>query len=317
MPTFGKEPISLQSKISADDICDKCQTDRLYRLANIVWPNIIKHRIKYHHLYPSEYFIKVILSMCVIDDYIVNPPIEIEPGRINSYHYIPLHYNKLLIMDALMHQGSQPRYLTKEGRFIYSEHSGGISLKNKVVDNIIVSAESNRTDAADVNIFLPINADILAQYEYLFHTHPNTSTYAGRIKDGIIYEFPSANDLFNFVKYHTEGAAMASLIIAPEGMYVIRQIKYRKFDVNYEFFYRLRKFILKLERAAIKELQPYMPQLSDPDFFHKYVGSNFKYIKLYNKFIEPVNLFIEYYPRQKRNNEWNLRQISLAYVDPE
>src|SRR5438105_2479370 len=82
--------------------------------------------------------------------------------QIKNFNYITLHYNKLLIIDALMDQGSYPRYslwdqMDGHEKFIYSEHSGVITVKNDSINNIIVSAETNRIDATDKNIYLPIN----------------------------------------------------------------------------------------------------------------------------------------------------------------
>jgi len=300
--------------------CSNCIIKKYYKLGNIIWANTLIHKIKHHCSYPSEYFIKNILAMVIVDNYIINPPLQVEPALINCFTYIPLHYNKLLIIDALMHQGSFPRYSMQisdgQEKYIYSEHSGTISIKNNTIDNIIVSAETNRVDTNDETIYLPINTDVLADYAYLFHTHPNTSKYGGRIKEGIIYEFPSANDLFNFIKYHNNGKAQASIVIAPEGIYVIRQIQYQDIlPADKEIFYHLRKFILKLEKMAIKKIKSQIDKISDPDFFHHNVGSDFTCIKLYNKFIEPLNLFIEYYPRTKKNGEWCLQQINLPYIE--
>lgn len=313
-------PIYTQSKINSKKECKKCIIKKLYKLGNIFWSNTLVHKISDHHSYPSEYFVKVILSMVIFNNNIINPPPEINPSCINYFTYIPLHYNKLLIIDALMFQGSFPRYehnISKgSSNYIYSEHSGVISVKNNTIDNIIVSAETNRLDADDKSIYLPINTKILEDHVYLFHTHPNTKTYGGRIKEGIIYEFPSANDIFNFVKYHNNGKAQASIIIAPEGIYVIRTIRNQKnILINSELYYRLRKFILKLENMAVKKFESWGSKITNPDFFHRNIGSNFTYIKLYNKFIEPYNLFIEYYPRIKKNGEWSLRQINLPYME--
>ena len=313
----------LQSKIMTNK-CDGCNIKIFYKLGKIIWPDILEHKMKIHQSYPSEYFIKIIINTCVIKDYIINPPIGINPEYINMFTYIPLHYNKLLIIDALMHQGSQPRYLLENNKigmgkkYIYSEHSGVISIKNKIIDNIIVSTETERIDINDSNIYLPINTENFAKYTYLFHTHPNTSKYAGRIKEGIIYEFPSANDVLNFIKYHNEGKVQASIIITPEGSYVIRPIIYSdKFEIKISFFDHLKKFILELEKLAIEKIKPFVTKISDPEIFHNVIGSNFTYIKMYNKFIRENNLFIEFYPREKKNGEWCLRQINLSYIDDE
>ena len=304
----------IQSIIQNITLCDKCKNNKFYQLGNIVWSENVMHKIGSHQSYPTEYFIKIIINTYVINDKIINPPIKLKLHQINDLSYVPLRYNILLIIDALMKQGSYPRYMSTNGKFIYSEHSGVLSIKNKMIDNLIISAETNRLDPNDDTIYLPINTNNLAQYEYLFHTHPNTTKYAGRINEGIIYEFPSANDILNFVKYHNEGKAQASLIIAPEGTYIIRQIEYqKKYNIDPQMFFHLRKFILKLEKIAIKQIK-LIDKISNPDVFHKKIGSNFTYIRMYNRFIEPYNLLVEYYPRIKKNGEWVLRQINLPLV---
>ena len=295
--------------------CSKCLSKKIYQTGGIIWPNNIKHKIMSHQRFPSEYFIKCILNICIINNSIVNPPIHIDPGLVNYFNYIPLHYNKLLIIDALMHEGSYPRY-ENNGKYIYSEHSGVISIRNKSVESIIVLTDTNRTDVDDNNIFLPVNSPQLLNYEYLFHTHPNTSKYGGRINEGIIYEFPSANDIFNFIKYYADGKAQASLIVSPEGTYLIRPITFTKnYKVDQDFFYYLLKFILRLERLAMKRIYKFIPEISNPDIFHEKVGMDFKCIKSFNRFIEPINLFIEYYPREKKNGEWVLRPINLPFIE--
>jgi hypothetical protein len=301
--------------------CKHCVIKIVYKLANIFWPDNIIHIIKHHKRYPSEYFIKVIINTSVYDEYIINPPIQLENDQISLFDYIPLHYNKLLILDALMHQGSCPRYLkpsNENEKYIFSEHSGVISISNKVVDSIVISTETNRIDKNDNNIYLPKNIQYFENHEYLFHTHPNTINYGGRINEGILYEFPSSNDILNFIKYHNQGRALSSLIIAPEGIYVIRLIRYQKIiSYNLTFFHFFNNFLLRLEKMAIEHIKKYIciDKLSNPNIFHKYVSRNFKYIRIYNKFIEQINLFVEYYPRIEKNGEWRLQQIYLQYLD--
>lgn len=300
--------------------CSECSMDTLYRLGNIIWDNNINHLIDHHFSYPSLYFIQVIINSCIIDDIIVNPPIELEKKQIPLFDYIPLSYNKLLIIDALMYQGSYPRYvIMRDGneKYIYSEHSGALSMDNKVINNIIVSTQTDRIDPADNNIFLPNNIPEFKEFEYLFHTHPNASKYGGRIKEGIVYEFPSANDIFNFIKYYNEGIVNASIIVSPEGIYVIRPVKWiDKYEVDHKLFTHLKKFILKLEQDALNNLkrQSILNRISNPNTFQKKIAQDMKYITLYNQYINDKNIHIEYYPREKKNDEWCLRPIMLQYI---
>jgi hypothetical protein len=301
------------ASLNSDITCSKCSDKTYYRLANIVWSESVVHKITSHQYYPTEYFIMVILNTCVIDNEIINPPIQLNNDNLNNFSYIPLNYNKLLIIDALMDHGSYPQY-EKDNMYIYSEHSGVITLKNKLIDTIIVSAETDRIDLHDKKIYLPNNISILSNHEYIFHTHPNATTYGGRINEGVLYEFPSANDIFNFIKYYNEGQVLASIIVAPEGIYVIRPIVYKsKYDIDVDLFYTLRKFIFRLEQMAIEKVKN-IAELSNPDIFHTKVSCNFKYIKIYNKMIRSGNLFIEFYPREKKNGEWRLMPINLQYI---
>lgn len=299
--------------------CNKCNIKLFYVLGNITWTNVLKHKIIDHKYYPSEYFIKIITYTVIYNNKIINPPIQIPKKYIKDFTYVSLTHNKLLIIDALMKRGSYPHYkLTdknNKNKFIYSEHSGTISVKDGIIDNIIVSAQTDRIDPSDNSIFLPINTDIFKKYDYIFHTHPNTITYAGRLKDGIIYEFPSANDIYNFVKYYNEGNAQASLIITPEGTYVIRPIKYKStIEIDTGLFSYLQDYIIDLEKDAIKKFKPYLKNLSNQDVFHNIVSQDFTFIDKYNDVLEPLNLYIEFYPRIKINNIWSLAEINLAYI---
>lgn len=289
-----------------------------YILSNIIWSDNLIDNIQSNNVYPSKYFINIISVLIINEDYIVNPPLIIDQSMINNYKYIILQRNKTLIIDALLNQGSVPRYINKvnnEEKYLYSEHSGVLVVKDCNIENIIISTESNRIDDNDQEIFLPKNTLILKQHEYIFHTHPNTNTYAGRVKNGILYEFPSANDIFNFVMCHNKGKAQSAIVFTPEGIYVIRPLVYTKYiDIDYNLYDEFNNFILYLEDLAINKFEKYLSKIIDPDLFHKYISPDYTFIKLFNKFLRKYNIFIEYYPREKKNNEWTLPQIFLFFI---
>ncbi len=307
--------------------CPDCITKKCYQLGNIIWPTNMRHIMNVHKTYPNEYFIKIIINSTIINGTIINPPLQINPSKIKYFCYVILHSNKLLILDALMKQGSYPRYVSGEDikRYIYSEHSGAISVENSRVKNIIVSTE-DRIDATDDDIYLPTNSDLLAKHPFLFHTHPITQShktntnqysiqvYAGRLDDGILYEFPSANDIFNFIKYRRHGLAQASIVVAPEGLYVTRPLIFQMDNmVDKSFHKNLQKYILQLEKMAVDKYGKIV-NIQHPDIFHQNVSNDISYIKLYNNFLKKINLYVEYYPRQNKNNEWVLPEIHLPYV---
>lgn len=300
-------------KVNNNTKCSKCKIKYIYQLQNIIWDNCLIHKIEYHQRYPSEYFMKIILGTIIINNLIINPPLIIDKNMRSKIKYILLQYNHLLIIDALMKQGSFPRYENND-RYIYSEHSGVIKIDNDKVDEIIIATDTNRTDAKDNNIYLPHNNELFEKHSILFHTHPNTKILAGRMSEGIVYEFPSANDVFNFMKYYNEGTAIASIIIAPEGTYVIRPIKLiPEFTIDDILFYQLKNHILKLEESAVKTFKS-KSDLHNPDIFHSIIGSDFTYIQQYNDFLSDYNIYVEYYPRIKKNGEWCLRDIYLQYI---
>lgn len=311
------DPINnrVTGSINSTNPCAKCQKKEYYMIKNILWDNTLAHKIKNHNAYPSNFFVKIISNLAVYDNNIINPPIVIPKKLFNSYNFVTLGYNQLLIIDALMHQGSYPRYLTNNRmKNLYSEHSGAISVSNGQIDNIIVSAESNRLDNNDSDIYLPQNTSLMSKYSYIFHTHPNTIKYAGRIDNGIIYEFPSANDMFNFIKYYNESNVQSSIVITPEGTYVIRPIVYvQSINPDITIFYEIQDHLLLLEKQAIKKFSS-IKNISDPDIFHANVSSDFTFIKSINKLISKLNLFIEFYPRIKLNNRWYLKDINLPYI---
>jgi hypothetical protein len=309
----------LPIKVNSKKICRSCNNSEFYCLSNIIWPNNIEHMINKHNLYPSEYFIKIISNMCIINKTLINPPMII--SEIGSQiDFVPFHYNKLLIIDALMHSGSNPIYRNDDNLSnLYSEHSGVISIKNNVIDNIIVSGLTDRLDTNDTNIYLPHDEQQSYEYEYMFHTHPNTNKNLERLKEGIIYEFPSASDIFYFAQCHNKGKSQGSIIVSTEGIYVIRQIECQKMiTFNKSTYAQLNKFILDLENDAFLKYKNIIDMSSVQNFsldiFHENIGLDFEYITRYNDFIKQYNLFIEYYPREKKNDQWYLRSINLMLI---
>lgn len=316
------EIVNQSRRTSKQRQCTKCAIKYFYRLGNIIWPNNLYHKIS-HNEYPSEYFITIIQIMEIFDDYIINPPIII--SHINSFSVIPFHYNKLQILDSLAAHGSTQGYIIPDKscelgkkcshNYIYSEHSGVINIENNQVENIIVSTNSNRISDADSDIYLPTNTAILEKYPYIYHTHPLTNGYGGRVDSGILYEFPSTSDIYNFVFYYTNGIVQASIIVAPEGMYILRLLEYEKgplLDKNN--FDKITRYIMRVEKKAIIEYRDILENITEDDF-HTIIGANIEYIRMLNQLMHKYNIHIEYYPRVLRNGIWSLRQINLQYIE--
>ena len=69
-PSHINKNINKQSLVVGTN-CKKCQNDFFYKFGDITWPKNLLHKIKDHHLYPSDYFIKIIMGCCIINNYIV------------------------------------------------------------------------------------------------------------------------------------------------------------------------------------------------------------------------------------------------------
>lgn len=295
-------------------LCKICNDTQYYRLSHIIWPKNMIHLITDHHMFPSEYFVNVITNLCIINNKIMNPPIELPRDMLSNVKYIRLRYNQLLIIDALMENGSEAIY-EHDGRKLYSEHAGVINIKNDLVESVSVSTNTNRVDDNDGNIFLPQSEKTNYEFEYMFHTHPNTNTNGERMKSGILYEFPSSNDIFYFVQCHNNGRSQGSIVVAPEGTYVVRPVKYAKKIKLGVTNADLNANIIKIERAAHAKNKHLIDKFIDPDTFHKHVSYNFDYIKMYNSYLHPHNIFIEYYPRIKLGKRWALREIGIVKIE--
>lgn len=63
----------------------------------------------------------------------------------------------------------------------------------------------------------------MLKQKYIFHTHPTTPYIGSRFKNGIIYEFPSIMDINHFIEHHNRGELQISMVITPEGLYIIRK----------------------------------------------------------------------------------------------
>ena len=290
-----------------------------YVLGNFCWSTDIFNKIASKE-YPEDIFCKIIYKIVVDKNYIVNPPIIINKNSICDLDYVRITHNQQLIFDALWKQGSNKRYLADshcvQGGMLYSEHSGGVVVKNAKVDNIYVFTDNDRIDVADSDILLPRNNNHYNKCHYLFHTHPNSKVNGGRINEGILYEFPSASDIFNFIKYYNEGCALASIVVAPEGEYVIRPIKLvNKFEHKPATYYYLRKIIVSLEKKAINDKKDVIKRLHEEDVFYNEIAKDITYIRLLNELIQATNIHIEYYPRVKIAKEWMLNSIDLCYFE--
>jgi hypothetical protein len=235
----------------------------------------------------------------------------------NNIKYIEVSQNQLQILDALLYDGGYKKYIDSNKRLRYSEHSGLFDFTSSKLERIVVSGKTNREDADDAEILLPQNMPDAFDYEYMFHTHPPTPYPGARALSGILYEFPSVSDLYHFAYHYNNGDIQGSLIIAPEGIYIIRaknNIKYIDYPSN--------KIAIKMEdihseinmKAIEKHGSDYFNEKQEK--FYKNVAQDKTYIKMYNKMVKTYfneNMVVSYKPRKydKKTNKWIIKNLYI------
>ena len=225
--------------------------------------------------------------------------------------YIKISKNQLRILESLFLDGSKDKkYFDSKSKLRYSEHSGLLDFGKSRLQRIIINAKQNISDKLDDTILLPDNMPDAFDFEYMFHTHPSTPNPASRIVEGILYEFPSVSDLFHFIEHHNQGKTQGSIIIAPEGLYLIKCIDSNlKIDIEDEN--RIIDY-LEDEISSIQEeaLEKFGYEINEQKYYKK-VAQDTNYIDKFNVLIKELNLKIFYKPRVLVNKKWVLDDLYL------
>jgi hypothetical protein len=239
--------------------------------------------------------------------------------RSNRKKYIKIKRNQLLLLDSLLYDGGHSKkYIDKSKRLRYSEHSGNLGITESTIDRIIVSARTIREDADDTEILLPNDLSDSYSYKYFFHTHPPTPFVGSRAKDGIIYEFPSISDIFHFIDHYNMGNTIGSIVVTPEGYYIIypsnysiKKIKYDT-EIEDEIYKKMNEENNLIQETALKE---YGNSFSE-EFFYKNIAMNTNYLDLFNKMInkyldKQIKIIIKHRTKDLLTNKWILKQLYL------
>ena len=172
--------------------------------------------------------------------------------------------------------------------------------------------DKGNIDDNDDQIFLPQNIKEMLDYEYIFHTHPPTPSIGKRIKnDNVLYEFPSIQDIIHFIEHSNYGVTQGSIVMAPEGMYIIRKKKFNNKKIIIDkntFETKFNDFWFDIQVDAITK---YGYKFSE-NFFYEKIAQNKYFINKINKELEKFNLIIKYYPRSKdKNNNWVVNDVYI------
>lgn len=286
--------------------------NKIFNLFGVNWDNTLIYYMINFNITPSSEFYNFIKNIIIKKKKLsLNSKFKFRLFKFKGNifkrfknKYVSMNKNDFRILDALFNDGSKKLYNYND-ELKYSEHSGLIDFNLKRIDRIIINTK-NYIDKNDDELFFPENMIDEADYEFIFHTHPKTKN---RFNDGIIFEFPSIEDLINYGQNFNEGFTQGSLIIAPEGLYIITTIDYNfkiKIPKNKE------KNILedKLNELNFLSFNKYKNNYNNKFFYTKIIKDH-SFIKLYNKFIQNLNIKIKFYNRIKFKNNYILPNVSF------
>jgi len=302
-------------------ICGKLVATGIFSVNNIRWENSLLHYIILHHVKPSDPFIDLIFRLDN-NPYIVG---SIKSKKLkgvtivkHNKMYLKLHKNQIFIMDALMEHGSSQIYEHKNKALKFSEHAGLLDFNINGLEKVLVYANTNIISKGDDEISFQNTLNDAYDYEYIFHTHPATHSYGGRAKFGVLYELPSINDIFHFMDHYNEGKTQGSIVIAPEGMYIIRKHLQdnKKININEnDFFNKIKNVLVSVQQKAITK---YGDDFTKEYFFEKIIN-DFTYVNSINKVLHHYQLHLDYFPRIKAGDNWIIDTIYIPVytIEPE
>lgn len=217
--------------------------------------------------------------------------------------------NDLFILDALMHDGSQQKYSHSHSNLKYSEHGGLLDFDKHGLERIIVTTHKE-SDRKDPEIYFPVVSEDVEDYEFMYHTHPPTPTPGARSKIGIVYEIPSLSDIETFIITYIEGKTQGSIIVAPEGFYVIRALKKTLKPDDYQ----LNELMHNIMYMNYKYAEKYKFHVT-VDIFYKHIITNSKLQVKLKQLIEKYTndeLTIDYFKRKKDSTgNWTVKKLYL------
>lgn len=297
-------------KISSNTKCIICER-RFYKnyvflYKDIIWNTDLFHYIQLHNYIPSDNFIEIISKKY---DKLTSKKNK------HSLIFISFNQNKLGILDAVMnHGGYSKRYIDFENKYRYSEHYGVFNIKKLSVDRISIYSDQYTIDQNDPEILYPAENDDILNYDYIFHTHPPTPKPGGRAHDhGIIYEFPTAEDIIHFIYHYNYGKIQGSMIMTPEGLYFIRKyiLDNKKIIVDEN---KLLKIIFDLNVSLNQNALLKYGHNFTSYFFYSRIAQDTSFIDEFNNILKKFKIYIDYFPRIKKNNKWIVDTIYIPYI---
>lgn len=304
------------------------QDSSVYMLDDIVWTGQLLHYIEFHNYVPAPPFEKMLASIRynelgmltfhvpmedILDLYRKQRAdldgVVIVQGKREK---ILITQDQLRLLDSLFIHSSEKMLNNKD----YEETMAYMDFQHKSLEHIKVKVNRKYMfKGEDQQLFFHnINEVDAIDYEFMVHTHPLTPDLETRIEqDNIMFDFPSATDIISFIGMSSKHQAQGSIVIAIEGLYVIRALRDLSvvlLDKNeFQWEYNMRVYYLN-ERAIDTH---YDEKFSIERFLQKIVHSR-QYVDELNTFLRDYNVVIDYHPRVRKNGRYVLPPFTVSVV---
>lgn len=244
----------------------------------------------------------------------------------HNKRYFKLDYNQLQVLDSLMGAGGyEKRYIDRSKNLRFSEHFGLLDFSKTRLQKIIVSAKPGREDENDMEILLPMDLPDIKEYEYMFHTHPPTPFPGSRIQEGVLYEFPSISDIYHFADHYNSGETQGSLVIAPEGIYLIKAIdglKKIEYPKSEKVFNRLGDGVFQIQHLAIEKYNLTEAYEVESNIFYSQISQDNEFLKMFNRLIEhywgpQIKIYLKPRVFDEKVNKWVVKSLLLPVISYE
>lgn len=301
----------------------------IYSLDDIVWSSQLLHYIEYHNYVPSPIFERMLKTIRykkeqlltfkvsltdILQLYKKQQHIELDGVviRHGKKEQIVITQDQLRLLDSLFVHSSEKMTNDRD----YEESMAYLDFDKDTLEQIKIKLNPRYMfkSQEDFIYFHYINEKDAIDYEFMVHTHPLTPDLETRIEhDNIIFDYPSATDIISFVELSSKKQTQGSIVIAIEGMYLIRCIEDLAVVIldKTAFQHNYNKLIYRLNEQIIKK--HYNDLFTIEKFLGKIIKEK-KYINKLNDFLKPYNVTIDYYPRVKRHNKYVLQSVVVDVI---
>jgi hypothetical protein len=287
---FKKKATVKKMKNEKCIMCNKCIENNMYKLKDIIFYEMDIHNLQDHYYMKCELY-----------------------ENLNIYNKrMKININDINIMDGLYEVGSKKIYIEKKQNdsyevLKYSEHYGYLELILNNVNKICV-LNKKRDDENFKDIYMPELDIELFNYEYIFHTHPKF--YKLGCRRLIIFEYPSINDLLHFIDHYNLGKVKGSIVISPEGLYMIKKLNSSNnekliIDTNI-FIKKIDEIFNECEELLINKY--YLNSITYEYFYEKVINDLECIVKI-NNVLRLFDITIDYYARSSLFNNYVILSI--------